>query len=149
MAYAETIKVLDCDFFLTETRRKNFPLSFLGKIWFWKLLMASWGNHSSSFSSSTPVLSYIRQKQTNTSLFLHKLIQIGFLSLGTKSAFINGVGRLNSELREENLWLYNEFMNKGKRMNGTNKGNIFRRCLTEIQEPDQIVVKKSQWLTKS
>lgn len=42
--------------------------------------------------------------------------------------------------------MYSEFyVNKNRRMGGTNKDNIFRRCLIEIQEPGQIVevVRKS------
>ena len=40
-------------------------LSFLGKIWSWKLLVASWRNHSSFSSSTLVLLSYVRQKQAN------------------------------------------------------------------------------------
>lgn len=83
-------------FFNWNQEGKKPSLSFLEKIWSWKLPVASWRNHSSSFSSSTSVLlSYIRQKQTSISLLLHKLIQVGFLSLGTKSVLINSVGGPN------------------------------------------------------
>lgn len=134
-------------FFPTETRRgKKTSLSFLEKIWSWKLPVALWRNHSSSFSSSTSVLlSYIRQKQTSTSLLLHKLIQVGFLSLGMKSILINGVGGLNWGLSKEPVVVDWVLHKKRQRMGRTNKVDIFRRCLIEIQELDQIVeaVRKS------
>ena len=81
---------------------------------------------------------------------MHKLIQVGFLSLGTKSVLMNGVGALTWELSKESLWLYSEFyMHKDRRMGGTNEGNRFR-CLTEILELDKTVevIRKPQMASK-